>query len=76
MGERRGASKVLVGKPDGRRSLSRPRHRRDDNIKIDIRDVEWGHGLDRSDSGKEQVAGCCECGNEPSVSIKCGEFCD
>jgi hypothetical protein len=51
VGERRGASKVLVGKPEGRRSLSRPRHRWDDNIKMDIRNVEWGHGLDRSDSG-------------------------
>ena len=32
------------------------------------------HGLDRSDSGYGQVAGCCECGNEPSVSLKCEEF--
>ena len=34
----------------------------------------WGRGLDRYDSGQGQVAGCCECGNEPSSSIKCGEF--
>jgi hypothetical protein len=27
-------------------------------------------------AGKEQMAGCCECGNEPSGSIKCGEFLD
>ena len=33
-----------------------------------------GHGLDRSDSGYGQVAGCCECGNELSGTIKCGEF--
>ena len=36
----------------------------------------WWHGLDRSGSGQGQVAGTCECGNEPSVSIKCGEFRD
>ena len=32
------------------------------------------HGLDRSCSGQGQVAGSCECGNEPLGSIKCGEF--
>jgi hypothetical protein len=31
---------------------------------------DGGHGLDRSDSGPGQVAGCCECGNEPSGCIK------
>jgi hypothetical protein len=34
------------------------------------------HVLDQSGSGYEHVAGCCECGNEPSGSIKCGEFLD
>ena len=33
-----------------------------------------GHGLDRSGSGQEQVAGCCEYGDEPSGFIKCGAF--
>ena len=33
----------------------------------------WGYGLDRAGSGWGQVAGTCECGNEPSGSIKCGE---
>ena len=33
-------------------------------------------GLGRSGSGQGQVADCCECGNEPSGSIKCGEFLD
>jgi hypothetical protein len=36
----------------------------------------WGHGLDLAGSGKGQVAGTCECRNEPSVSVKCGEFLD
>jgi hypothetical protein len=35
-----------------------------------------GHGLDQSASGQEKVVGFCECGNEPSVSIKCREFLD
>ena len=37
---------------------------------------KWGHELDRAVSGYGQVAGTCECGNEPSVSIKSGEFVD
>ena len=35
-----------------------------------------GDGLDRVDTGKGQVAGTCECGNEPSGFIKCVEFLD
>ena len=34
----------------------------------------WGCGLDRAGSGSGQVAGNCDCGNEPSGFIKCGEF--
>jgi hypothetical protein len=45
MGERRGAYRALVGKPEGRRSLRRPRRKWEDNIKIDLREVGWGHGL-------------------------------
>ena len=36
--------------------------------------MEGGHGLDQSGPGYGQVAGCCEYGDEPSGSIKCGEF--
>ena len=37
----------------------------------------WGCGLDQAGTGQGQVAGTCECGNEPSgCSIKCGEFLD
>jgi hypothetical protein len=32
------------------------------------------HGLDCSGSGQRQMATCCECSNEPSDSVKCGEF--
>jgi hypothetical protein len=45
MGERRGAYRTLVGKPEGRRPLGRPRRRWEDNIKIDLREVGWG-GID------------------------------
>ena len=36
----------------------------------------WGYGLDQAGSGQGQVVGTCECGTEPSGSIKCGEFLD
>ena len=39
MGEGRGVHKVLVGKPEGKRPLGRPRSRWEDNIKMDIREV-------------------------------------
>jgi hypothetical protein len=42
MGERRGAYRALVGKPEGWRPLGRPRRRWEDNIKMDIREVGWG----------------------------------
>jgi hypothetical protein len=42
MGETIGAYRALVGKPEGRRPLGRPRHRWEDNIKMDVREVGWG----------------------------------
>jgi hypothetical protein len=42
MGDRRGAYKVLVGKPEGTRSLGRPRRRWEDNINMDLKDMGWG----------------------------------
>jgi len=44
MGDRRGVYRVLDGKLDGRRPLGRPRHRWEDNIKIDLQGVGWGMG--------------------------------
>ena len=38
-GERRGVYMVLVGKPEGKRPLGRPRHRWENNIKMDLH--EW-----------------------------------
>ena len=42
MGERTGVYRVLVGKPEGKRPLRRPRRRREDNIKMDLQDVGCG----------------------------------
>jgi hypothetical protein len=42
MGEGRGAYRVLMGRPEGRRPLGRPRRRWEDNIKIDLQEVRWG----------------------------------
>jgi hypothetical protein len=42
MGESRGAYTALVGKPEGRRPLGRPRRRWEDNIKMNLREVELG----------------------------------
>jgi hypothetical protein len=57
--------KVLVGKPEGKRPLGRPRRRWEDGTGMD-----WlGEcGLDSTGSGRGPMAGCCECGDEPSGS--------
>jgi len=45
MWEGRGVYRVLVGKPEGKRRIW------EENIKTDLQEMEWGHGLDRSGSG-------------------------
>jgi hypothetical protein len=40
-GERRGAYRGFVGKPEGKRPLGRPRRRCENNIKMDVQTVEW-----------------------------------
>jgi hypothetical protein len=48
----RNAYRILVGKPEGKRALGRPRRRWVENIKIDLREIGWEwYGLDRSGSG-------------------------
>jgi hypothetical protein len=51
MGDRRGAYRVLVGRPKGKRPLIRPRRRWDVNINMDIQQVKRGHGIAGSGSG-------------------------
>ena len=64
----------MFGFSDGRRRLGRPKRRWEDDIKMDLKEAGWGLGLNRSGLGLGQVAGCCECGNEPSDFIKCEEY--
>jgi hypothetical protein len=42
MGEKRDAYRVLVGKPERKRSLEEPRRRWEDHIKMDLREIGWG----------------------------------
>ena len=44
MGEGRGVHRILVGKPEGKRPLGRPRHIWEDNIKMDLQEVVGGCG--------------------------------
>jgi hypothetical protein len=44
MGEGKCVHRVLVGKPEGKRPLGRPRHRWEDNIKMDLQEVEGSYG--------------------------------
>jgi len=43
MGEEKGVYRVLLGKPEGRRPLGRPRHRWVDNIRMDLQEVGCGY---------------------------------
>jgi hypothetical protein len=69
-GKMRVADSILVGKPEGKRPLERPRLRWEDNIRV------GDCGLNASGSGQVQMEGYCEYDNEPSVPIKGGEFLD
>jgi hypothetical protein len=46
MGDRRVAYRVLMGRPDGKSPVGTPRRIWEDNIKMDLEEVGWGHGLD------------------------------
>jgi hypothetical protein len=41
IGEKRNAYRILVGKPEGKRPLGRPRLRWENNIRMDLRDIGW-----------------------------------
>ena len=51
--EGKGVHKVLVGKPEGKSPLGRPKHRREDTIKMDIQEVECG-GMDWIDLAQDK----------------------
>jgi hypothetical protein len=53
-GERRGAYRILVGRPEGRRPIGRPRLRRDDDIKMDLKELGLG-GMDWIELAEDRV---------------------
>jgi hypothetical protein len=53
MGDRRNAYKILVGKPEGKRPLGRPRLRWEDNTRMDLREIGWG-GMDLTDLAQDR----------------------
>jgi hypothetical protein len=53
MGEKRNAYRLLVGKPEGRRPLRRPKRRWVDNIKMDLREIGWD-GMDWIDVSQDR----------------------
>jgi hypothetical protein len=63
MGEKRNVYRLLVGKPEGKIPLGRPRRRWIDNIKMDLLEI-----------GLNVVDWIGKLGNEPSGSIKCWEL--
>jgi hypothetical protein len=68
MGEGRGVYRVLVGRPEGKRPLGRPRRRWEDDIRMDL----WEIRIDGANWIRlaQDRAGFYEHGNEPSDSIK------
>jgi hypothetical protein len=72
LGEMINAYDIWVGISEGKKPLRRPRHRWEDNIRMDLREiglegVNWMHLAQDRDQWQE---GSCEHGNEPSGSIK------
>jgi hypothetical protein len=65
---KRNAYQVLVGKPEGKRPLGRPRCRCEDNIKVGLKAKGWG-GVDWIHLVQDR-----EYGNEPTGFIKCWEI--
>jgi hypothetical protein len=73
MGEKRNAYRILVGKPEGKSPLGRPRCRWVDNIKMDIREIGWD-GVDWINMAQDgPMEGSCEHDIKPSGSIKSWE---
>jgi hypothetical protein len=53
MGEKRNAYRILVRKSEGGRPLGSPRHRNENNIKMDLREIKWG-GMDWIDLAQDR----------------------
>jgi hypothetical protein len=76
-GDRKRACRILVGRADGKRPVGRTKCGWEDIIKMGLQEVEWG-GMDwiTLTQERDRLGGAFECGNEPSGSVKCGEFLD
>jgi hypothetical protein len=58
--------KVLVGKPEGKRPLGRPRHRWEDGFRMDLKEIGWGVGWSGFNSLRIWAGrGCCEYSDKP-----------
>jgi hypothetical protein len=72
MGEKINSYRLLVGKPQGKRALGRPRSRWVDNIKMDLLEIGWGE-VDWIGLAHDRDRWRALCGYEPSGSTKCWE---
>jgi hypothetical protein len=75
MGANMNGYRALVGKPEGKRTLEKHRHKWEDNIKMNLREMGWGC-MDwiYQPQYRDQWRGSCECDNEPSGSTRCWEI--
>jgi hypothetical protein len=76
MGEDRGVYRLLVGKPEGKRPLGRPRRRWENNIKMDLQEVGGSHGdwKELAQDRERWRAGSWGYGEKLSSSINAGNF--
>ena len=72
MEQSRNAYRVLVGKPEGKRPLGRPRGRWENNIKMDLREVscDLGDWIGLAEDRDQSMVGLCKGGNESPGSLK------
>jgi hypothetical protein len=77
MGEKRDSYRILVGRPEGRRPLGRPRGRWEDNIKMDLQEMGWG-GMDWIELAQDRDRWWALVNVVMNLrsSIKCREFLD
>ena len=70
LGDRTGAYRVLVGRPDGKSPLGKPRRKWKNNIKINLKEMEW-EGMDWIDLAQDREGwSACKGGNGHSGSIR------
>jgi hypothetical protein len=70
------ACKILAGKREGKRPLGRPSHTWEDNIKMDLKGLEY-EGMGWKQLAQDRpLEGCCKQSDESLGSIKCQTFLD